>query len=102
MSAVVCSKKECFSFYQRFLSPIAVAHGGGGLDTPSSLFSERPSPPFGLSPAPGGSVAALATPPPPPDWSAMTSEELKRRMAEYGLQAGTDKFMREKLQEIWL
>jgi hypothetical protein len=36
-----------------------------------------------------------------PDWNSMTVEELKRRMGEYGLQAGTEKFMREKLQEIW-
>ncbi len=79
-----------------------------GLDTPAGGVSAIPPPPTppNLTPqqqqreAEGG-ISLFDVNSQPPNWDTVGAEELKKRMAEFGLQAGTEKFMRGKLKEIW-
>lgn len=38
----------------------------------------------------------------PPDFNAMDADELKQRLLAFGLNGGSEKFMRSKLLEIWM
>ena len=65
--------------------------------------------PFGAG---GGLVDLTSSPPAPhltqasiasqePDFESMSADELKARMQSFGLNGGTERFMRDKLKEIW-